>query len=145
MSFAQPSASRFPVETRSRAKLTESDVINIFARRRSFPAFFIASEYGVSEKAVRDIWSGRTWSKETWHLEPSRVMRFKRIGRPKGSKDLQPRKKRSNLLQARNDTVKDSHPNMHRGAVQCSSARICDSQPDKRSSCQVAAELNDRG
>ncbi len=31
-------------------------------------AMAVARAYGVSEKAVRDIWRGRTWHKETLHL-----------------------------------------------------------------------------
>ena len=51
--------------------------------------------YGVSEKAVRDIWTGRTWAKETWHLDMSRPITKKHAGRPKGSKDKIPRRRRS--------------------------------------------------
>ena len=51
--------------------------------------------YGVSEKAVRDIWTGRTWAKETWHLDMTRTLSNKRTGRPKGSKDTIPRHRRA--------------------------------------------------
>jgi hypothetical protein len=34
----------------------------------------VSNLYGVNEKTVRDIWSGRTWSKEIrLHLDPSRA------------------------------------------------------------------------
>ncbi len=58
-------------------------------------AVYIARTYGVSEKTVRDIWKGRTWSKETWHLDTARIVSIKRPGRPKGCKDTRPRKTRS--------------------------------------------------
>ncbi len=41
----------------------------------------------ISEKAVQDIWKARTWSRETCHLEPTRTVELKQIGRPKGCKD----------------------------------------------------------
>ena len=79
-----------------RAKLTEADALNIYHRKSSFTsASAIAKLYGVSEKAVRDIWTGRTWSKETWHLDESRPFPTKKMGRPFGRKDAQPRKLRS--------------------------------------------------
>ena len=59
----------------------------------------IAKEYGVTEKTIRDIWTGRTWFRETLHLEPSREKIAERLtrqlGRPKGSKDRIQRRKRS--------------------------------------------------
>ena len=33
----------------------------------------IAEAFGISDKAVRDIWSGRTWLRETMHLDPVRI------------------------------------------------------------------------
>ena len=79
-----------------RAKLTESDVISIFqAKATRIQATMVGRSYGVSEKAIRDIWSGRTWAKETWHLSPSRTLIVKQTGRPKGSRDSRPRKKRT--------------------------------------------------
>ena len=79
-----------------RAKLTESDALNIYHCKTSVTsASQIAKLYGVSEKAVRDIWTGRTWSRETWHLDESRPFPTKKMGRPLGRKDAQPRKPRS--------------------------------------------------
>jgi hypothetical protein len=56
--------------------------------------------YGVSEKAVRDIWKGRTWARETWRFDTSRPLQLKLVGRPKGCKDRNPRKKRVNAKDA---------------------------------------------
>jgi ribulose bisphosphate carboxylase small subunit len=83
--------------SKPRARLSEAQVIAIFqARASASSSTKVAMVYGVSEKAVRDIWKGRTWSKETWHLDPSRPLQLKLTGRPKGCKDSQPRKKRAN-------------------------------------------------
>ena len=90
-----------------RAKLTEIDAVNIFGMKSSISAIILSNAYGVSEKAVRDIWIGRTWRKETWHLDPSRALQIKRLGRPKGSKDSQPRKKRSPLSLTKMHTQSD--------------------------------------
>ena len=54
----------------------------------------LASKYGVSGKAIRDIWKGRSWLDATSDLwndgeRPSRKM----TGRPKGKKDSKPRKR----------------------------------------------------
>ena len=55
----------------------------------------IARGYGISEKAVRDIWKGRTWCKETSRFEPTRPPHDVRpVGRPKGRKDSAPRSSR---------------------------------------------------
>ena len=54
----------------------------------------IARLYGVSAKTVRDIWCGRTWHRQTMHLDPMRPLRPPaRKGRPPGSKDLTPRRR----------------------------------------------------
>ena len=82
--------------SKTRAKLTESDALDIFYCKGNITsASAISKLYGVSEKAVRDIWTGRTWSKETWHLDESRPIPTKKMGRPLGRKDGQPRKPRS--------------------------------------------------
>ena len=53
----------------------------------------LAERYQISSKAVRDIWTGRSWLHATFDLweaddRPSR----RRVGRPKGKKDSKPRK-----------------------------------------------------
>ena len=78
-----------------RARLSVAQVIAIFQAKSSASiAARLATVYGVSEKAVRDIWSGRTWSRETWHLDQSRPLQLKLTGRPKGCRDKRPRAKR---------------------------------------------------
>jgi hypothetical protein len=77
------------------ARLTEEEVLEIFRIRAAAPsAVKIAACYGISEKAVRDIWTARTWSRETSHLDPTRNVEPKQIGRPKGRTDSKPRKRR---------------------------------------------------
>ena len=78
-----------------RAKLTASDAINIYKlKNTAASAMSVARVFNVGEKTVRDVWKGRTWAKETWHLDTARPLTLKRAGRPAGSKDLKPRKKR---------------------------------------------------
>ena len=78
-----------------RARLSEQEVISIFkAKTLGDGASKVGRDFNVSEKAIRDIWSGRTWAKETWHLEPSRPLNLKPTGRPKGCKDKLSRQRR---------------------------------------------------
>ena len=80
---------------KTRAKLTEADALDIFhCKAHLMSAASMSKKYGVSEKAVRDIWTGRTWSKETWHLDASRSRPLKKMGRPVGRQDTKPRKPR---------------------------------------------------
>ena len=75
-----------------RARLTEPEAIAIFKLKgTSISATSLGRAYTVSEKAVRDIWKGRTWAKETWHLDMNRPLHIKKIGRPAGRKDSKPR------------------------------------------------------
>jgi hypothetical protein len=77
-----------------RATLTEDQAVDIFKIKSSVSsAVKVSLCYGVSEKAIRDIWRGRTWSRETCHLDTVRTVTLKQVGRPKGCKDKKPRKK----------------------------------------------------
>mmetsp|Transcript_58674 Transcript_58674/g.155166 ORF Transcript_58674/g.155166 Transcript_58674/m.155166 type:complete len:163 (+) Transcript_58674:96-584(+) len=85
-----------------RVVLTADDAAAIFQMRPSSDevksqnqsASAVARKYGVSPKTIRDIWQARTWSRATFHLDSSRPAPVKRrVGRPKGAKDLQPRQK----------------------------------------------------
>ena len=91
----------------TRAVLTKAQVLQIFDLKKERAPFAdkggrstadIAKLYGVTEKAIRDIWTARTWFRETLPLEPSRPEidgRLKRQpGRPKGSKDRTRRRKK---------------------------------------------------
>ena len=86
----------------------------------------LASKYGVSSKAIRDIWKGRSWLDATYDLwndsdRPARRI----IGRPKGKKDSKPRVRGSKFLRDSDsplsfDDVKESattelggRPNSH--------------------------------
>ena len=86
---------------RPHAILTSEQAIAIFKLKlapwgRTRPcASAVCSVYGVSEKAIRDIWKGRTWFEETSRFEPERPARDVRPpGRPKGRKDSAPRRTR---------------------------------------------------
>jgi hypothetical protein len=82
--------------------LSEQQAIEIFRIRSAHSivmmvssALFIAKRYGVSERTVRDIWKQRTWVHATRPLTESiGPMAKKKLGRPIGSKDLQPRKQK---------------------------------------------------
>ena len=75
-----------------RRRLTESQVQSIYlAKKPGNRATKIAGSFGVNEKTIRDIWSGRTWAKETLHVRhgdcegsgsPSRIFERKQ---PKGA------------------------------------------------------------
>ena len=86
-----------PSASKPRARLSVVQVLTIFqAKGSASTAAKLGAVYSVSEKAVRDIWSGRTWSRETWNSDSSGPLQLKRVGRPIGCKDKQPRKKRVN-------------------------------------------------
>jgi hypothetical protein len=77
------------------ARLTETEAIEIFkSRGPNQSASSVCRRFGVSEKTVRDIWKGRTWAKETWHLDTSRVIKNVKVGRPVGCRDTKPRNKK---------------------------------------------------
>jgi hypothetical protein len=83
------------VPCKPRARLTEDQAVDVFKMRSpTSSAVNIARRYGVNEKTVRDIWKGRTWSTETSHLDTSRIVVLKQVGRPKGQTDKGPRNKR---------------------------------------------------
>jgi hypothetical protein len=68
----------------------------------------IAKHYGISTKAVRDIWIGRTWLRETMHLDPALAALASRLrppGRPRvrAIRRLQPIAER-----CRNESCMDS-------------------------------------
>ena len=78
------------------ARLTQEQAVAIFRVKAAAPsAVSIAACFNISDKAVRDIWTARTWSRETSHLDPTRTVELKQIGRPKGCRDSKPRKKRA--------------------------------------------------
>ena len=92
--------------TKPRARLAVLDAVKIFKLRGSeIQATSVANIYGVSEKAIRDIWTARTWARETWHLEPSRDMVLKQAGRPKGSADSKPRRTKARVDHRRTQTI----------------------------------------
>ena len=78
-----------------KSRITEAAAVLIFADRTT-PAALLGKKYGVSGKAIRDIWMGRTWAYTTGvrSCQPKR-------GRPLGSKDVGPRllkKRRTGLI-----------------------------------------------
>ena len=97
-----------------RCRLTEDEAIGIFqCKDGPSNATKTARAFCVSEKTVRDIWTGRTWAKETSHLDASRTIKATQMGRPKGRRDSHPRKSRrvnnSHTLQALSGQVTAKH------------------------------------
>ena len=87
-------------QTKPQARLTEAQAVEVFKHKsRQRSATSVSKIFGVNEKTVRDIWSGRTWSHETWHLDTSRIMPLKKMGRPKGRVDTKPRKSKAIPIQ----------------------------------------------
>ena len=77
------------------ARLSQTQIVAIFQSRNSNQSSAkVAKSYGANERTVRDIWTGRTWAKETWHLDHSRRVEIKRMGRPIGCRDTKPRKQK---------------------------------------------------
>ncbi|EKX45993.1 hypothetical protein GUITHDRAFT_108034 [Guillardia theta CCMP2712] len=76
-------------------------------RRKTARSLELAQEYGVSAKAIRDIWNRRTWWHATqvlWTPEERREhesswTRRSKPGRPPGSKDTKPRKCKRRTLE----------------------------------------------
>ena len=83
---------------KTRTILTLPQVIQIFTIKKKHldsnaleskcsTAAAVAKLFRVSEKAIRDIWSGRTWVRETMHLDPAsaaaKAQRLRLPGRPK--------------------------------------------------------------
>ncbi len=95
---------------KTRAILTDEQAVRIYqikldspGRTPPSPAAFahaldsraraVARAFGVSDKAIRDIWKGRTWFRETMHLHPANpaAPAARRLpGRPKGRKPQSP-------------------------------------------------------
>mmetsp|Transcript_34136 Transcript_34136/g.76864 ORF Transcript_34136/g.76864 Transcript_34136/m.76864 type:complete len:339 (-) Transcript_34136:128-1144(-) len=103
----------------ARIILTEEMACEIYSKRTfgETRSTLVAQEYGVSPKAIRDIWNRRTWSYATYDLWTAEELMdyrrsrrcekcntgqgghcvclpVKRQGRPAGAKDSKPRKKR---------------------------------------------------
>jgi hypothetical protein len=107
---------------RPRAILSKNDAIAIFQMKgSSSSATQVAMPYGVSEKTIRDIWTGRCWGAATWHLDRSRVLKIKPSGRPPGRRDSRPRKHKRRKQESENgvsngraeqkpDVIAEKHP-----------------------------------
>jgi hypothetical protein len=108
---------------RPRAVLSKVQAIEIFQIKLaaddsmipSPSAECVAVTFGISEKTVRDIWKGRTWARETYHLDPTRpVLEKKGFGRLQGSEDSMPRNVswhlNAGLARRRPNSIKQAPP-----------------------------------
>ena len=127
------------------AILTEDKAIEIFkvSLQRSAiekpNASLVAREYGVNEKTIRDIWTGRTWRDETQPLAIGREPRPReKTGRPLGSKDSVPRRRK---VMCDKPQVLGSHLNEIK---EVASEAFC-SQPYDQISASVIANLYAEG
>jgi hypothetical protein len=76
--------------------LDEGQAVQIFKFKLDSPQLSsaaLATIYCVSEKTVRDIWTGRTWSKTTQHLDMSRPLQ--QPGHPMRCEETRQKKKRA--------------------------------------------------
>ena len=88
-------------QSKPQARLTATEAVEIFrCKEANRSSTAVSKIYGVNEKTIRDIWRGRTWSKETQHLDPSRVVSIKKLGRPQGCRDSNSRKPRTPHIDA---------------------------------------------
>ena len=103
---------------KARAILSAEKAIEIFKARPKAGSItststVLASDYNVSSKTIRDIWSGRSWYKVTYRYDFKAPVEHKLSaipGRPKGSKDSKPRRKRSKLRLESNWLSAESNP-----------------------------------
>ena len=141
---------------RPRAVLNIQQAIEIFTLRpnsdsQSLTAAGVGLRFGVNEKTVRDIWAGRTWSHATIHLLasdeplPSKYRAPLRLGRPKGSRDTKPRKRRelSGEVQNLECGKVPISPNSSEQSDESSSKAIPDSLIDVGSECSRASATSD--
>mmetsp|Transcript_16792 Transcript_16792/g.45757 ORF Transcript_16792/g.45757 Transcript_16792/m.45757 type:complete len:149 (+) Transcript_16792:79-525(+) len=97
-----------PYGYKTKAKLTEMQALEIYAygmhKTGSRSSSMIAKMYNITDRAVRDIWNGRTWYEETSTLlSPAEAaLRPKRM-RTRGAKQC--RSRDSDLNQVFDDAV----------------------------------------
>ena len=98
--------SAYSAVVRPRAVLLKSEVISIFINYEVVrSATNMAKIYGVSEKTIRDIWTGRTWATVTCHLRKAYTQEYKDVGRPLGKRDAIRRKSRRKQTQNRGSAL----------------------------------------
>ena len=103
--------------TRKRTVLSKQQATEIFKLKNNLgfaschsASAALAVTYKVSSKAIRDIWSGRSWLDATYHLwDSSNRPPRKVVGRPKGRKDTKPRQPRSSKA-AQTSALLDGNP-----------------------------------
>ena len=123
----------------------------------------VASVFGVSEKTVRDIWTGRTWFHELIHLDPARASlaekRMRPPGRPmqvgcaeKGNRVMKSRNQRPSLLPSHVTTLSASSTasddvsdvveasSNHSSTIGCDGVSACCSQPPCKSVHSVVGD-----
>ena len=159
---------------KTRSILTPSQAAEIFkihlldrsslrAKDKWLSSTKVASVFGVSEKTVRDIWTGRTWFHELIHLDPARASlaekRMRPPGRPmqvgcaeKGNRVMKSRNQRPSLLPSRVTTLSASSTasddvsdvveasSIHSSTIGCDGISACCSQPPCQSVHSVVGD-----
>ena len=134
-----------------RAVLTKTEVIAIFQIKGTQSATKVSRCFGVSEKAIRDIWTARTWAAETWHLDTSRPLNIKSSdGSPLGCRDSKPRQNRrqdstrcrGTVSLADKKSSRDPIPRIYPCFVgeqisACLDVNLCDWPPHSSPACTV--------
>ena len=143
--------SKMQTTVKPRAKLTQSDAVAIFRLKASAAsATSVARLYGVSEKAIRDIWKARTWAHHTCNLDTTRSHQIKHEEQPASLQNM-PRIKSSNskdgAVMSENDELK-----VQFSLGDCREAEASPFMPSKIQSCskddflsqKFGATLNDQ-
>ena len=132
---------------KTRAILTQEQAVEIFkihlsnqstAKSEVLNSTQVATAFGVSEKTVRDIWTGRTWFHELIHLDPGRTAvaagRLRPPGRPRSDRQLMDISSSSSCAAQQEPCVKHGPE-----AVRCYQG------PPSPSAACCARETTDRG
>mmetsp|Transcript_26465 Transcript_26465/g.69563 ORF Transcript_26465/g.69563 Transcript_26465/m.69563 type:complete len:272 (-) Transcript_26465:73-888(-) len=115
-----------------RCVLTKQDAIEIFQLKDEdcshAASVIIAAKYNVSPKAIRDIWTGRSWLKATENLwNKQDLPKHNPVGRPKGKKDSRPRQMKSSV------SSRKFKADLSSSGSECDGHEVCQRQQPFRS------------
>ena len=126
---------------KTRTVLTERQVQEIFiakllnesseGHKTRQSAASLARKYGVSDKTIRDIWTGRTWFRELMHLDPARKDMAERLRFPGRPKHAAGQQNSSNPVRAV-DTLNAVTPSPYTSGESCDEAASPGIRPRRR-------------
>ena len=124
---------------KTRAVLTAEQAVHIFkiklshqassSKEQNLQARPVARAFGISDKAVRDIWKGRTWLRETMHLDPSRLASAAARLRPPGRPKIYIKPEASKIQGSRSKSLESSNRQTAKVCAAASNSAIKPSQP----------------